>query len=103
MYFGVHRGHVVDATELVGRGRMRVTVPAIGVMTASVAPVCSSCNGTWSAEVGDEVVVAFEHGDPARPIVIGMIQSSSDAPPTQQSGPGTGLRPIPRAIVRPPR
>jgi hypothetical protein len=102
MYFGVHRGHVVDATELIGRGRVRVSVPAVGALTASVSPVCSSCNGTWSVEVGDEVVVAFEHGDPARPIVIGAIQSPG-TPPTQQSGGGPTLHPTLRATVRPPR
>jgi Type VI secretion system/phage-baseplate injector OB domain len=36
-------------------------------------------------EVGDEVLVAFENGDSARPFVIGMLWQGS-APPPEQTG-----------------
>jgi hypothetical protein len=90
MFYGVHRGFVVDASQLGTGGRVQVTVPAVGGMTAPVAPVCSTCNCAWSVEAGDEVIVAFEGGDPARPIVLGVIQSGGAPPPTQGAGGGTG-------------
>jgi len=31
-------------------------------------------------EIGDEVLVTFEHGDPAEPLVIGMLWNSEDVP-----------------------
>ena len=45
--------------------------------------------GTWFIpEVGDEVLVAFEHGYIHRPMIVGMLWNADDPPPEQMDGDG---------------
>jgi uncharacterized protein involved in type VI secretion and phage assembly len=51
--------------------------------------MAGSNRGSWFVpDVDDEVLVAFEGGDPRRPFVIGMLWNGSDAPPVSMDGGG---------------
>src|SRR5439155_6434459 len=44
--------------------------------------MAGSNRGTWFIpDKGDEVLVAFEGGDPRRPFVLGMLWNGNDSPP----------------------
>lgn len=53
-------------------GWVRVAQIATGVGTTTM----------WIPDIGDEVIVAFEHGDPHRPVIIGSMWNGKDLPPS---------------------
>lgn len=87
----VHGLQVGIVTELAGdpgkEHRVRVKVPLAGMdeqgVWARVATLdAGDQRGTmFRPEKKDEVVLGFFHGDPAQPVVLGMLHSSAKAPP----------------------
>ena len=61
----------------------------------NVVVIAGKDRGSWFIpDVGDEVLVAFEHGDPARPYVIGGLWNGSDSPPDSMDGAGKNNRKV---------
>ncbi len=72
-YFGVYVGQVVNNQDPSNAGRVQVRVPMLGdtVWALVVTPLGSISSGR--AQAGSKVIVAFEGGDPSRPVVLGRV------------------------------
>ncbi|HEY7620227.1 MAG TPA: phage baseplate assembly protein V [Solirubrobacteraceae bacterium] len=60
---GVHRAVVTDVNDPQGRARLQVAPPRELGIKPTWAPV----------DTGDEVLIAFEGGDAAKPVVLGSL------------------------------
>jgi uncharacterized protein involved in type VI secretion and phage assembly len=95
--FGVYCGIDVDVKDPDAQGRVRLTLPwAEGgdgaryeTWARLAVPMAGNNRGTWLIpDVDDEVLVAFEAGDPSCPFVIGSLWNGRDAPPALMDGAG---------------
>ena len=84
---GTHTGLVTDTHDPQRLGRVRVKLGSVDErLELDWARVVSPGGGKghgiqWLPEVNDEVLVAFEDGDPRRPVVIGGLFNAKDTPP----------------------
>lgn len=99
--YGVYPAVVQSITDPDQQGRVRVRLPwspdgsgAGYEAWARLATLMAGADrGTWFIpDVGDEVLVAFEGGDPRRPYVIGALWNGQDAPPEQMDGAGNNFK-----------
>ena len=80
----VYRGFVVEGRDPEGHGRVQVSLPDFDEQVWALRATLDAGEkrGTWFVpDSGDEVLVAFEHGDARRPVVIGSLWSSDQKPP----------------------
>lgn len=92
--YGVYQARVTDLRDPEARGRISVTWSSEAGTAQTWAPLATlmagNNRGTWFVpEVDDEVLIAFESGDPRRPYVIGALWKSKDAPPTRPDAKNT--------------
>lgn len=96
-WFGIYPGLVSDIKDPNGSGRVKVTLPWSPdtgsdhyEAWARVATFMGGNNrGSWFIpDVNDEVLLAFESGDPRRPYVLGGLWNGTDKPPQAMDGGG---------------
>jgi uncharacterized protein involved in type VI secretion and phage assembly len=93
---GAYVAQVSSVTDPDQQGRVKVRLPwspddgAGYEAWARLAVLMGGASrGTWFVpDVGDEVLVVFEAGDPRRPYVVGGLWNGSDAPPETMDGGG---------------
>jgi uncharacterized protein involved in type VI secretion and phage assembly len=83
---GIVIGIVNDLDDPLRLGRVRLSLPHLGDQQSDWARIATPMGGKdrglfMRPEVGDEVLVVFEHGDPRRPSIIGSFWSTADPPP----------------------
>jgi phage baseplate assembly protein gpV len=88
-------GLVSDVKDPDGQGKVKVELSVVGENVESawariISPAAGKSRGMhFMPDVGDEVVVMFEQGDPARPFVIGGLWSDKNPPPLAKADNGT--------------
>ena len=86
-FYGVVVGIVTNNQDPDGMGRVKVNFPWLSDKDESawarvVAPMAGKNRGVYFLpEVGDEVLVAFQHGDMGFPYILGALWNGQDQPP----------------------
>jgi uncharacterized protein involved in type VI secretion and phage assembly len=100
-FYGVHVGIVVGVHDPEQQGRVRVRLPWVvddgggyEAWARLATLMAGAGRGSWFIpDVDDEVLVAFEAGDPHRPYVVGSLWNGKDQPP-EQMGAANDVRTI---------
>jgi phage baseplate assembly protein gpV len=86
-FYGVVVGRVINPLDPQGLGRVQVQLPFIDSLDLSpwarvAGPMAGIFHGTYIIpNLGDEVLVAFEHGDVNAPYIIGSLWNTIQRPP----------------------
>lgn len=105
-WYGVYPALVTDLNDPDGQGRVKVVLPWSPDTKgeryeawARLATLMAGNNrGTWLIpDVNDEVLIAFEAGEPRRPYVIGALWNGTDTPPDSMDSAGKNQRKVLRS------
>lgn len=105
-WYGVSPALVVDIKDPDNQGRVKVSLPwspdAKGARYEAWARLATMLGGnnrgSWFIpDVNDEVLVAFEHGDPRRPYVVGGLWNGRDRAPESMDGSGNNYKKVLRS------
>ena len=93
--YGAYPAVVSDIKDPDNQGRVKIRLPwspddaGYDLWARLATMMAGNKRGSWFIpEVGDEVLVMFEAGDPRRPYVIGMLWNGKDNPPESMDGAG---------------
>ncbi len=99
-FYGVAFAIVTNNKDPDSLGRVKLKLPWMDDQAESdwarvVAPMAGASRGFYFLpEVDDEVLVAFEHGSPDRPYVLGALWNGKDKPPETNSDGKNNVRVI---------
>ena len=105
-WYGVFPALVTDIKDPDGQGRVKVSLPwspdtdgSRYEAWARLATMMAGNNrGSWFVpDVNDEVLIAFEAGEPRRPYVVGSLWNGSDKPPESMDGGGKNYKKVLRS------
>lgn len=105
-WYGVHAAIVSDVNDPDNQGRVKITLPwapdtageRYDAWARLATFMAGNDRGSWFVpDEGDEVLVAFEAGDPRRPYVIGALWNGQDKPPASMDGAGKNYEKILRS------
>src|SRR5688500_13985893 len=108
-WYGVYPALVSDIKDPDGQGRVKVTLPwapdsagARYEAWARLATLMAGNNrGTWFIpDTGDEVMVAFEGGDPRRLYILGGLWHGTDSAPEAMDGASKNYKKVVRSRKR---
>jgi uncharacterized protein involved in type VI secretion and phage assembly len=92
LFYGVYSAIVIALADPDSQGRVRVRLPwspdaedqSFEAWARLATMMGGNNRGSWFVpDIEDEVLVAFEGGDPRRPYVVGALWNGQDAPPHQ--------------------
>jgi uncharacterized protein involved in type VI secretion and phage assembly len=96
-WYGVFPALVTDIKDPDGQGRVKISLPWVPdtdgakyeVWARLATLMGGNDRGSWFVpDVNDEVLVAFEAGNPRRPYVVGCLWNGKDKPPASMDGGG---------------
>jgi uncharacterized protein involved in type VI secretion and phage assembly len=106
-WYGVYPALVTDIKDPDDQGRVKIVLPGLAGQSFNEDPkrggywarlatlMAGNDRGSWFIpEVDDEVLVAFEGGDPSHPYVIGALWNGQDRPPGTMDGHGNNFHKI---------
>ena len=97
LFYGVYPARVTDIVDPDQQGRVKVRLPwspdpgdgNYEAWARLATMMGGNDRGTFFIpDVDDEVLVAFEAGNPRRPYVVGALWNGQDSPPEQMDGAG---------------
>ncbi len=98
---GVAIGQVINNLDATNQGRVQVRLPWLpGIEPWARVSAGSAGPGRgmyFIPQIGDEVLLAFQHGDVRDAYVLGTLWSATDRPPSK-----TPLDPVNRRVIRTP-
>ncbi len=92
-HYGVVTGRVINILDPLMLGRVQVQLPFSDSVDLSpwariAVPMAGPLHGTYMIpNIGDEVLVAFEHGDMRVPYIIGSLWNAMSPPPLPSPAP----------------